>query len=276
MSKRDYYDVLGLSREASEDDIKKAYRKLAMEHHPDRGGDEDKFKEAKEAYEILSDANTRRQYDSRGHGASNFENMNAANVEEIMRAMRKQAEERMVPFIRMQIDIKRAYSGAKIPLNVFGQSIGYALRAGLPPGVSFPDEVPVGDRNRVIQIQLLIDAGEFRFVRLGSEDGVNFSGDLELTVEVDVLDLLMGGHIIVTDFLGKSLQVRVPAGFEIKHRLKVAGHGYTNWRGDKPAERGDLYLLVTPKITPVAKLDPKKVEALYNATRPTPAVDTKA
>ena len=61
MAKRDYYDVLGVPKNASEDDIKKAYRKLAMKHHPDRnqGADakkaEEKFKEAKEAYEMLSD-----------------------------------------------------------------------------------------------------------------------------------------------------------------------------------------------------------------------------
>jgi molecular chaperone DnaJ len=71
MTKRDYYEVLGVNRDASEDDIKKSYRKLAMKHHPDRNPDskeaEDKFKEAKEAYEVLSDANKRAQYDQFGH-----------------------------------------------------------------------------------------------------------------------------------------------------------------------------------------------------------------
>lgn len=71
MSKRDYYEILGLNREASEEDIKKAYRKLAMKHHPDRNPDnpsaEDKFKEAKLAYEILSDGNKRAAYDQFGH-----------------------------------------------------------------------------------------------------------------------------------------------------------------------------------------------------------------
>src|ERR1700754_504283 len=73
MAKRDYYEVLGVPKNASEDDIKKAYRKLAMKHHPDRNqGDdakksEERFKEAKEAYEMLSDGQKRAAYDQYGH-----------------------------------------------------------------------------------------------------------------------------------------------------------------------------------------------------------------
>lgn len=71
MTKRDYYEVLGVNRDAAEDEIKKAYRKLAMKYHPDRNPDskeaEGKFKECKEAYEVLSDGNKRAQYDQFGH-----------------------------------------------------------------------------------------------------------------------------------------------------------------------------------------------------------------
>ena len=73
MAKRDYYDILGVPKNATEDDIKKAYRKLAMKHHPDRNqGDgaktaEEKFKEAKEAYEMLSDPQKKAAYDQYGH-----------------------------------------------------------------------------------------------------------------------------------------------------------------------------------------------------------------
>jgi molecular chaperone DnaJ len=71
MAKKDYYEVLGVNRDSSEDDLKKAYRKLAMKHHPDRNPDnpkaEEHFKEAKEAYEVLSDAQKRVAYDQYGH-----------------------------------------------------------------------------------------------------------------------------------------------------------------------------------------------------------------
>ena len=67
MDKRDYYEVLGVGKSASADEIKKAFRKAAIEHHPDRGGDENKFKEVNEAYEVLKDDKKRQRYDQFGH-----------------------------------------------------------------------------------------------------------------------------------------------------------------------------------------------------------------
>lgn len=93
MAKRDYYEVLGVQKGASADDIKKAYRKKALEHHPDRNpGDksaEDKFKEAAEAYDVLSDADKRARYDRYGHagvdtsgpgGAGGFQGMDMDDI----------------------------------------------------------------------------------------------------------------------------------------------------------------------------------------------------
>lgn len=67
MAKRDYYEILGLNKNASDDEIKKAYRRLAVKHHPDQGGSEEQFKEIAEAYEVLKDEKKRQRYDQFGH-----------------------------------------------------------------------------------------------------------------------------------------------------------------------------------------------------------------
>jgi molecular chaperone DnaJ len=66
-TKRDYYEILGVKKDASADEIKKAFRRAAIEHHPDRGGDEAKFREINEAYEVLKDPSKRQRYDQFGH-----------------------------------------------------------------------------------------------------------------------------------------------------------------------------------------------------------------
>ena len=87
MAKRDYYEVLGVSKDASEDEIKKAYRKIAIKYHPDRNPGnkeaEEKFKEAAEAYDVLHDAQKRQQYDQfgfNGPGAGGFGGFSGASM----------------------------------------------------------------------------------------------------------------------------------------------------------------------------------------------------
>ena len=73
-SKRDYYEILGVGKDASPDELKKAFRKAAIEHHPDRGGDEAAFKEINEAYEVLKDDSKRKRYDQFGHAGVGGQN----------------------------------------------------------------------------------------------------------------------------------------------------------------------------------------------------------
>ncbi len=88
MTKKDYYKILGVNKSASKTEIKKAYKKLALKYHPERGGDAEKFKEISEAYAVLSDYNKKNQYDQFGHQAfdqrfSQEDIFSGANFEDI-------------------------------------------------------------------------------------------------------------------------------------------------------------------------------------------------
>lgn len=80
MAKKDYYEILGLNKNASQDEIKKAYRKLAKELHPDKGGDEDMFKEVSEAYDVLSDSKKKENYDRFGHNQNTHSGPNMDDI----------------------------------------------------------------------------------------------------------------------------------------------------------------------------------------------------
>jgi DnaJ-class molecular chaperone len=262
-----HYETLGVSTTATPEEIKTAYRKLAQQHHPDKGGDAETFKEISTANDVLSDPQKRAHYDT-----PRQTNSGSSEMADILRAMHAHAEyqrRNAVPFVHIQITIEKAYHGTKVPLNAYGQSIGYVVPPALPPGVSYMDEVSINDVKRKIQVQLHIDSGIFRFKQVGSIDGNFFSGDLESDIDVDALDILTGAWIRTKDFLGKELQVRIPAAFETRQRLKIAKHGYSNWAGGAAGSRGDLYLRVNPIFKPLTELDPEKVQLLYNSTRPT-------
>lgn len=277
MTKPDFYSTLGVAKTASASDIKKAYRKLAALHHPDRhqtpeakAAAEIKFKEANEANETLSDPHKRAMYDRHGHAEPmNQRRQQSSNMNDHIRDFMNQAQANMIPHVGLRVTIEKAFIGSTVKLNIFGVTVDYLLRPGLPQGVAYMDTLTVNGAPKQVQFQVLIDTGNFRFVNAGSHDGEFFSGDLETDIDVQAIDIMLGAWIMVKDFTGKELQVRVPAGFELKHRLKVAGHGYSNWRGDKAAERGDLYLQVHPKFEPVTKMDPVKIAELYNLSRPT-------
>jgi DnaJ-class molecular chaperone len=112
-----YYETLGISKDATQEDIKKAYRKLAIQHHPDKGGDETKFKEVAEAYETLSDESKRQEYNYR------MDNPNAGryggpSMDDIISQMfggrfGQQQQQRMVPdkIIDIQIGVLESYNG---------------------------------------------------------------------------------------------------------------------------------------------------------------------
>jgi curved DNA-binding protein len=158
MSAKDYYDVLGVSRSASQDEIKRAYRKLAHQHHPDKvgKGDEAKFKEINEAYQVLSDAQKRQAYDQfgqtnfgaggSGHGGSyedifsqfggGFGGGSAGGgfgsiFEDIFGAAFANVQ------VQLEIKLTQAILGDRVNFEVDGQKISLDIPPGTKDGTAF-------------------------------------------------------------------------------------------------------------------------------------------
>ena len=242
----DFYQTLGVSRDATKEDIRKAYRKLAMEHHPDKGGDVSKFQAISEAYETLGDENKRAQYDNPG---PSFENWGPGHpfgdAFESIFGVRRNVRRNPDGVSDIVISVGKAYSGTDITVN-----LGYANEViQIPPGVrdntkfrlrgkgpARYKDLPPGDLIIRVNIEYPPD--------LGREND-----DLFIRAEVNAIEAIRGTDINYTHVSGKELKIKVPAGTQPGSRLRVPGYGMPN-----PHSRvnGDLYVLVTvtiPKVT---------------------------
>ena len=244
MSKRDYYEVLGVSRDASDEDLKKAYRRAAMKHHPDRNpGDkaaEEAFKECKEAYETLSDGGKRRMYDAHGHAA--FEHgmgggggAGYADMGDI--------------FGDIFGNIFGGGGGARGPRR--GADIGYVMELSLEEavgGIEKQIEIPTLDECETCDGSGSADGkletcstcqgrGQVRFQRgiFSMQQGCPHCGGRGKIIANPCGDCAGQGRVERT----KTLQVKIPAGVDNGDRIRLAGEGEAGPAGTPP---GDLYV----------------------------------
>ncbi|MCE9593936.1 MAG: molecular chaperone DnaJ [Planctomycetes bacterium] len=249
--KRDYYEILGVTREASEDEIKKSFRKLAMKHHPDRNpGNADaeaRFKEAAAAYEVLSDPQTRAQYDQFGHRA--FEQGGHAgqrftNVEDIFQAFgdifgggmfgdlfgRGRTGPRAGRDLKVVLDLtmEEVDTGVEKTLSLKRQEhCGICKGTGAKPGTSRNTCTTCGGRGQVMRSQgpFAIATACPRCSGLGQVVESPCTGCRGAGFETKKVDV----------------KIAIPAGIEEGVRLRITGEGDA---GDAGAPRGDLYCSV--------------------------------
>ena len=238
MSKRDYYEVLGVARNAGEDELKKAYRRLAMKFHPDRNPDdasaEASFKEAKEAYEVLSDANKRRAYDAHGHAA--FEHgMGGADINDI--------------FGDIFGSIFGGGAGARGPRR--GADIGIVVELDLEDAVAGVDkriDVPTmatcapckgsgSEDGKVETCGTCQGRGQVRFQRgiFSMQQQCPQCGGRGQKLANPCKSCHGAGRVEEE----KSLSVKIPAGVDNGDRIRLAGEGEA---GPAGAQAGDLYV----------------------------------
>ena len=259
MSKRDYYEVLGVARDVSGDELKKAYRRCAMKHHPDRNpGDaaaEAAFKECKEAYEVLSDANRRRMYDQHGHAA--FEHgmggggagAGYADMGDIFGDI----------FGNI---FGGGGAGGRGPRR--GADVGYVMELSLEEavrGIEKEIEIPTLDEcdtcsgsgsadGKLESCTTCGGRGQVRFQRgiFSMQQGCPHCGGRGQTISNPCGDCHGQGRVEET----KTLSVKIPAGVDNGDRIRLAGEGEAGPAGSPP---GDLYVDVRVREHDIFKRD---------------------
>ncbi|MFZ5758933.1 MAG: DnaJ C-terminal domain-containing protein [Thermodesulfobacteriota bacterium] len=215
MAAHDYYKILGVTKTATADEIKKAFRKLALKYHPDKNpGDkkaEEKFKEANEAYAVLSDPEKRKQYDT--FGANGFHQRFS------------------------QEDIFRNSDIGSI-LREFGINFG-----GMGGGFSTGGFRTFSSSGRSPFDDIFTQGGGCRSQGCGSRQQPVRGQDVTLEITVSLQEVMTGADkTIVLGRAGEKVSVKIPAGIESGKKLRIAGKGSPSPMGGEP---GDLYLLVT-------------------------------
>jgi curved DNA-binding protein len=277
---KDYYAILGIPKNSSKEDIKKAYQRLAMKYHPDRVPEsekvvaEAKFKEIKAAYEALTSEPASAADHWQFHG--NMSNLSGMGLDDIMELMRRaHATRARIVETQLEITLPEALSGCDKEVHVSGTSVTVTIPPGVPDGFRYP--VRVNNSLTVVFVIRMSAPGfvmpdptqcNVRIERVrGSTCHVIECGDVEKTVQVDALDLFSGIWLTVKGLEGEDLQVRIPAGFNPEHRLKVKEKGYYHWVHELSCAhptRADLYVRVRPVFVPADKLDKTKLQALLN------------
>lgn len=257
MSKRDYYEVLGVNRDAGENDIKKNYRKLAMDHHPDRNPDnpksEERFKEAKEAYEILSDPNKRAAYDQHGHagvdpsmagssGAHGFADAFGDIFGDIFGGShggRSNVYRGADLRYNMEISLEQAARGTETKIRIpTMETCDTCHGNGAKPGTS-PTTCPTCSGHGQVRMQ----QGFFSIQQTCPK--CQGSGKFVASACVKC-----SGSGRVKQH--KTLSVKIPAGVDESDRIRLSGEGEAGVNGGPP---GDLYVVINLLAHPVFQRD---------------------
>jgi molecular chaperone DnaJ len=249
--KRDYYDVLGVARDASADDIKKAYRRLAIQLHPDRNKEpdaEERFKEVSEAYAVLSDAQKRARYDQFGHAGIDsqysaedlfrtidfsdlFRGMGFGSIFEQFFGMGRSGPSRGRDLqVSHTITLEQAFTGTDADIEYWRlEGCGQCKGSGAEPGSRVDTCTTCGGNGQVQRLQ------RTPFGTLSQIGTCPDCGGAGRRIASPCRTCRGTGH----DRHKRSVTVHIPAGIEDGQSLRIAGQGEVGGRG---GPYGDLYV----------------------------------
>lgn len=284
--KRDYYKTLNVAKDASTDEIKKAYRKLALKYHPDKvGGDEARFKEIGEAYAVLSDPTKRQAYDQFGHagvgaGATstggpfgggrtysvNFEDFNfggfGGGIDDIFEMFFRGTRQRPRDVeINLTIDFKEAVFGATKELNLRladrekGERKTETVTVKIPAGIDDGQSIRLSGHGEIGPNNQRGDL--FVHVRVRPDKRFKREGPHILSeVTIDMVDAALGATASVETLDGK-VTIKIPSGTQSGKIIKLSGRGVPIVGTSK---RGDY--LVSVQVETPTKLTPQQKRLL--------------
>jgi DnaJ-class molecular chaperone len=252
----DYYAALGVPKTATADDIKRAFRRLASQHHPDKGGDTQKFQAIQQAYATLGDEQKRAEYDNPRPQFSGFQgHPGGVNINDIFGQMFGQQFGQQHPrrsHVRMTlwITLLDVATGGKRTVSLGTQGGVSAVEIEIPLGINDGDNVQYegigpGGSDLVVQFRISPD-------RTWQRNGLNLTQE----VRIDVWNLVLGGDLTIDTLTGKTLSTRVPARTQPGTMLRLKGQGLQ----DRSGNTGDIFVRIQTFLP--ENIAPEIVEAI--------------
>jgi curved DNA-binding protein len=269
-----YYQILGIEKTASDDEIKRAYRKMAMRHHPDRGGDQSEFQKIQEAYSVLSDPAKRQQYDN-PQPQPQFHHFHGGGMppgfEDLFRQFgvnfgfgspfQQQPRNRNLN-LQTTITLEDALNGKEILANItLPNGKENIVNVKIPPGIHDgstlrlrelgDDTIPGMPRGDVHLTIHVIPHKEFQ----------RHGDDLVKEIEINAFDAMLGRTLSVYTLDQRLLEVNIPSGTQHGTTLSVQGHGMPNVNDARFRGR----LLLSLKIV-IPTLNLEQIELIKKAS----------
>ena len=253
----DYYAALGVPKTATADEIKKAFRKLASQHHPDKGGDTQKFQAIQEAYATLSDEQKRAEYDNPRPQFSGFHgHPGGVNINDIFGQMfgqqfaQQQHPRRSHVRMTLWISLLDVATGGRRTVSLGTQGGVSAVEIEIPLGINDGDNVQYegigpGRSDLVVQFKVTPD-------RKWQRDGLNLAQE----VRIDIWNLILGGDLTIDTLTGKTLSTRVPARTQPGTVLRLKSQGLR----DRTGQIGDIMVRVQAQIP--ENIPPEIIDAI--------------
>lgn len=267
-----YYEILGVAENASQDDIKKAYKKLAMKNHPDRGGDTKRFQEISQAYDTLSDSQKKAQYDAQRNGFNSFTHMGPgfSDIGEMFgfkfgpgfAGFQKTQRRNRDLTIRISISLKQSYTGTNIEARFAtpsgkNQTVVVDIPAGIHHGQTvryggFGDDthpnLPRGDLNVLVMVDR-------------DPDYERVDNDLHGKLSLSLLEAMTGCVKEFKHIDGTNIPITIRPGVTNGTEFSAGGKGFPDINTGR---RGNLFIKLEVAIPALKnKQLIKEMEALY-------------